>query len=234
MNFSDSLYMIRSDWFKSYKISRRVEMKFLISLLGLFLYASILSAVSPETVADTIINLYKSELGAQHYGEAITQEQHALQAAYEAQLDGADDEMIIAALLHDIGHICVQHVENMGSYGIKQHDHIGALFVRENGFSERVAQLIEGHVQAKRYLVYKNEEYYERLSPASKQTLIYQGGPMTANEAAQFEQDPLFKDKLKMRDWDERAKESGKKVSNIETYRDMIITHLKVNSKNQL
>ena len=84
-----------------------------------------------------------------------------------------------------------------------------------------------GHVQAKRYLTFIVPDYYENLSEASKQTLAKQGGPMTEDEAEAFESDPLFQQKILMRYWDEEAKVAGLEVPDLESYRPMIIMHLK-------
>jgi putative nucleotidyltransferase with HDIG domain len=133
------------------------------------------------------------------------------QSAELAIKAGADDEVVLAAFFHDIGHICVQNDSSlkMGSVGIKSHEEIGAGFLRSRGFSERLAQLVENHVKAKRYLTYKYPEYFNQLSEASKQTLIFQGGVMTESEAIEFEQDPLFEPSILLRKWDEAAKETG-------------------------
>ncbi len=121
--------------------------------------------------------------------------------------EGFDDEVILAAFFHDLGHICVsQNKENsMEGYGVKRHEQIGADYLRRNGFPERVAQLVENHVQAKRYLTYHQPDYYNSLSEASKKTLEFQGGKMTAGEAAAFEKDTLFDISIRMRRWDELA-----------------------------
>jgi predicted HD phosphohydrolase len=70
-----------------------------------------------------------------------------------------------------------------------------------------MARLVEYHVQAKRYLTLKEAGYYERLSEASRRTLEHQGGVMTVEEAEIFEKDPLCAVSLRMRQWDELAKE---------------------------
>lgn len=97
----------------------------------------------------------------------------------------------------------------MDGYGTVDHEKLGADFLREQGFSEKVAQLIEHHVNAKRYLVYKHPEYFARLSEASVKTLEFQGGPMKAGEAMAFETNPYFKGILQLRAWDEQAKIPG-------------------------
>lgn len=143
-----------------------------------------------------------------YYGEPVTQLEHALQCAQLAEQHGADPETVTAAFLHDIGHLLpVESAAGyMDHYGTVDHEQLGADFLRQRGFPEKVAQLIEHHVNAKRYLVFKDEAYRARLSEASQQTLLFQGGPMTPDEAAQFEQHPYFREILQVRGWDERAK----------------------------
>jgi len=121
---------------------------------------------------------------------------------------GYDDEVVLAAFFHDIGHICVQASadESMDGYGIKSHEKIGADFLRSKGFPERITKLVENHVQAKRYLTHKFPHYYESLSEASKKTLEFQGGVMSNEESRAFEQDPLFELSILLRKWDEEAK----------------------------
>jgi predicted HD phosphohydrolase len=104
----------------------------------------------------------------------------------------------------------------MGGFGVVSHERLGADYLRRAGFSERMARLVEYHVQAKRYLTLKEPGYYERLSEASRRTLEYQGGVMTAAEAEAFEQDPLCAVSLRMRHWDEQAKETGMPVIDLE------------------
>jgi predicted HD phosphohydrolase len=87
-----------------------------------------------------------------------------------------------------------------------QHDVIGATYLRMLGFVEKVSHLIEGHVLAKRYLCFKEKDYYEKLSPGSKRTLTFQGGIMSESEASLFEKDALFEASKRMRRWDENAK----------------------------
>lgn len=163
-----------------------------------------------EQVVDEIFSLYDKFGNEDYIGEPVSQIEHMSQSAQLAMKEGFDDEVIIAAFFHDIGHICVSRnaANNMGGYGVKSHEKIGADFLREKGFPETVAKLVENHVQAKRYLTYKYPEYYNNLSEASKQTLVYQGGVMSAAEANEFEHDPLFEASIRMRHWDELAKET--------------------------
>jgi predicted HD phosphohydrolase len=95
----------------------------------------------------------------------------------------------------------------MDGYGVKRHEKVGADYLRSKGFPERIAKLVESHVQAKRFLTYKYPEYYNSLSDASKKTLEFQGGRMEKDEADAFEADSLFETSILMRKWDELAKE---------------------------
>jgi predicted HD phosphohydrolase len=104
-----------------------------------------------------------------------------------------------------------------------QHDVIGGTFLRMRGFCEKVPHLVEGHVLAKRYLCFAEAGYFERLSEGSKRTLVFQGGPMSAAEAALFESDPLFDASLEMRRWDEEAKHAGLVVPRFAAYRERVV-----------
>ena len=114
----------------------------------------------------------------------------------------------------------------MEGFGTLDHEKLGADFLLERGFSDKIAALVESHVQAKRYLCYSNSRYYEQLSEASKMTLKFQGGPMTEDEATEFEENPLKNLIIKLRSWDERAKVEGEPIPDINIYRGMIVEHL--------
>lgn len=166
--------------------------------------------MSAEEVTSEIFDLYAKYGRADYIGEPVSQIEHMSQSAELAIEAGADDEVVLAAFFHDIGHICVQNDSSlkMSSFGIKSHEEIGAGFLRSRGFPERMAQLVENHVKAKRYLTFKYPEYFDQLSEASKQTLMFQGGIMSEEEATNFEADPLFEPSILLRKWDEAAKET--------------------------
>jgi 2-amino-1-hydroxyethylphosphonate dioxygenase (glycine-forming) len=162
-------------------------------------------------VTQEILDLYERFGKADYIGEPVSQIEHMSQAAVLALQAHADDEVVLAAFFHDIGHICVQHDPQlkMESYGVKSHEQIGADFLRKKGFPERMAKLVENHVNAKRYLTWKEPEYFSQLSEASKLTLKFQGGVMSEQEAKKFESDPLFEASILLRKWDEAAKETN-------------------------
>ena len=169
---------------------------------------------------NTIATLFAQSGQDAYFGEPVTQLEHALQCAQLAEQAGADEETVVAAFLHDIGHLLPAEagVGYMDGYGTVDHEKLGADYLRERGFSEKVAQLIEHHVNAKRYLVFKKPEYFARLSEASLKTLEFQGGPMTVDEAATFEQNPYFREILQVRGWDEQAKIPGLSTPGVAYY----------------
>jgi len=169
-----------------------------------------------EQVIAEVFGLYERFGDSDYIGEPVSQIEHMSQAAELAMAEGFDDEVVLAAFFHDIGHICAECAENMGGFGVVSHERLGADYLRRAGFSERMARLVEYHVQAKRYLTLKEPRYYERLSEASRRTLEFQGGVMTAAEAEAFEQDPLCEVSLRMRQWDELAKEMAVPVIDLE------------------
>jgi putative nucleotidyltransferase with HDIG domain len=150
--------------------------------------------------------------GNQDYGEQVTMLMHMMQAALIAESTGFDDEMIVAAFLHDIGHF-FEHTEQMGEYGSLAHDDLGSAYLLECGFPKRMAKLVGSHVAAKRYLTWSDSAYYDTLSEASKQTLEYQGGPMNEEEALAFRSDPLFSQYIQIRIWDDMGKETDLPVN---------------------
>ncbi len=178
---------------------------------------------SSETVVDEILGLLEGSASAAYYGEPVTQLEHALQCAQLARDAGASDDLVAAALLHDVGHLLESgEARRHEEVGVINHDDLGARFLLERGFPPLVAALVRGHVDAKRYLTATNPSYASRLSAASATTLALQGGPMSESEAAAFRGDPLFAAKLRLRGWDEQAKRPGSSVAPLEAYRPLI------------
>ena len=179
-------------------------------------------------VTNEIMSLYEAYGGAEYAGEKVSQLEHMVQAAQLAEAQGFDEEVILAAFLHDVGHIseAAKGDNEMDGFGIKDHEELGAEFLRGKGFSKKIVRLVESHVEAKRYLTIKDPSYYAQLSDASKKTLEYQGGPMTEEEAAAFEQYPLFDLIIRMRKWDEEAKIEHQPLPDLQHYRQLMLHHL--------
>jgi putative nucleotidyltransferase with HDIG domain len=176
--------------------------------------------------ADAVLAVLAASAASGYIGEDVNQLEHALQAAHFASQAGGSDAQVLAALLHDIGHLLDPEAPSMAGLGVIEHERVGADYLRGQGFSESVACLVEGHVQAKRYLTFAKPAYAARLSEASRGTLAWQGGAMDAAEAEAFEADPLFRSILAMRTWDERAKVVGLEVLELEGYRGRLVGHL--------
>jgi len=186
------------------------------------------SAYDPQAVVKEVFSLYEKYGDEDYIGEPVSQLEHMSQAAALAKAEGFDDEVILAAFFHDIGHLCAEagEAESMDGMGNVDHEQIGADFLLERGFSERVANLVQGHVIAKRYLTYKYPEYYSRLSDASKTTLNFQGGVMTEGEATDFELNPDAELIVRLRYWDDMAKEMNTPVDNIDYLKGIALAHL--------
>ena len=151
--------------------------------------------------------LFSNLAEADYIGEPVSVLQHSWQAYSLAKEAGETEDLQMAALLHDIGHILSMEAgfgPGMDGCGAIDHEGIGADLLRSLGFSEDCCLLVGHHVNAKRYLVSQYKDY--ELTEASRITLSFQGGPMEDDEAAVFEKLPLFKSILRMRTYDERAK----------------------------
>lgn len=180
-----------------------------------------------QQIVDAVFALYEKYGRADYIGEPVSQLEHMCQAAQLAEQEGCSEEVILAAFFHDIGHLCeMEDKASMGGYGVQDHEKWGGIYLQQHGFSETLIRLVGSHVAAKRYLTFKYPEYYAQLSDASKQTLAFQGGPMTATEAAAFEADPLFADMVRLRTWDDQAKATGQPLPDLQRYRQMALQHL--------
>jgi 2-aminoethylphosphonate dioxygenase len=176
--------------------------------------------------SDQIIELLKLQQDVGYIGEPLSQLAHALQCADFAAQDDADECVILAALLHDIGHFCDPRASAMLAdgvdFGVHRHETVGAEYLRLSGLDETIATLVEQHVNAKRYLVATRPAYAAKLSAASQQTLTFQGGPMRADEVLTFEQQARFVDILKLRAWDEAAKRLDVSLPPVSHYSAML------------
>lgn len=161
-----------------------------------------------EASVKQIVELYQKYGAYDYIGENVTQSQHAIQAYLLAQKDNQPNDVMIGALLHDVGHLIglEQKAQTMGNLGVNNHEGVGWDYLKQLGFHETVCNIAKNHVNAKRYLVSSDQKYYDQLSDASKQTLVYQGGLMTKEEMNDFVKDPLFPIYIKMRYWDDQAK----------------------------
>lgn len=187
--------------------------------------------LSIEEMVTKLFDLYTQYGHADYIGEPVSQLEHMSQTAQLAAKDGYDEEVVLAAFFHDIGHLFAQDksIENMDGYGVRSHEKLGADYLRSYGFPNKIRKLVENHVQAKRYLTFRYPDYLNKLSEASLKTLTFQGGVMSPTEAEAFEKDELFALSLKMRSWDEFAKEVDVPIMDLAYLKDIAINVLRKN-----
>jgi phosphonate degradation associated HDIG domain protein len=158
---------------------------------------------------DEILTLFEVK-AARAYGlSGVSQLEHALQAAALAQRSGASNELIVAALLHDIGHLVHDLGEAPAERGVDdRHESLGSAYLSQL-FPMAVSEPVRLHVPAKRYLVAAEDAYGARLSVDSIRSLALQGGPMSAAEQQEFRGEPFWRDAVALRRFDEDAKVPG-------------------------
>jgi [1-hydroxy-2-(trimethylamino)ethyl]phosphonate dioxygenase len=161
-----------------------------------------------------------AEAGLRAYGESVTQLSHALQCGALARRDRADDEVVVAALLHDVGHL----VERDEDRPERHHGTGGAALVKPF-VPARVAWLIEHHVIAKRYLCTVDPRYVEQLSPASRRSYAAQGARLGPEEQLGLETLPWFADAVRLRRWDDAAKVPGAASPPLIAYAPLLERH---------
>jgi gamma-butyrobetaine dioxygenase len=173
-------------------------------------------------IVDDIMRLFERRGAAAYHGEPVSQTEHALQAAESAEREGAPDSLIVAALLHDVGHLLEGQDEDLADRGLDgRHEEAGHAWLAKY-FGPAVTEPIRLHVAAKRYLCAVNPAYLTGLSPASRMSLALQGGPMDDEERAEFESNPLFEEAVRLRHWDDTAKIPGLQVPGLDHYRQRL------------
>jgi [1-hydroxy-2-(trimethylamino)ethyl]phosphonate dioxygenase len=162
-----------------------------------------------DNIVGFIADIFERRGTESYLGEEVTMSEHMLQGARLAEKEGAEEELVAAALLHDIGHYTNEFGEDYIEQGIDNlHDEAGAR-VLEPFFPPVATECVRLHVAAKRYLCATDPGYFGKLSPASVATLKLQGGPMSAAEAAEFERNPYHREAVRVRLWDEGGKVPG-------------------------
>jgi phosphonate degradation associated HDIG domain protein len=181
----------------------------------------------PNTLVEKIITLFEKNGDSEYGGEAVTQGEHALQAAQLAIEDCCSTNIIVASLLHDIGHMLHALPDDAPEQGIDDlHEELGFRFV-DKYFIPAVAEPVRLHVAAKRYLCATEPEYLRHLSEPSLVSLGLQGGPMNAEECQIFEQNPFYRDAVQLRRLDDLAKVPNMDVQPLRYYQTIMEGQLK-------
>lgn len=174
------------------------------------------------SIVDEIIELFARRGDDVYLGEPVSQLEHALQTAFQAEQGGASDTLIAAALLHDIGHLLHKLPEDIADRGVDgRHEQVGAMWLARY-FPRAVTEPIRLHVSAKRYLCAMDDEYQRRLSAASIRSLALQGGPMNDEEVLEFEASPYAREGARLRRWDDLAKVVGSKAPGLPQYQSLL------------
>ena len=174
------------------------------------------------TVTEEILAIFERHGSSAYFGESVSMTEHALQAAFFARTAGAPPGLIVAALLHDIGHLVEDVPSDIAEWTMDaHHEQIGGRWLARR-FRPEVSEPVRLHVPAKRYLLATDAGYFAKLSPASVITLKLQGGPMAAHEVATFETELFYRDAVRVRQWDDQGKVAGLKTPELGDYRALI------------
>ena len=180
-----------------------------------------------KDITSILLNLLKTKGSNLQYGnENVTQLEHALQCAELTEQKNCSQEIITAALLHDIGHLLYDGKDPIYKGKDGHHENLGADYLSKY-FGEEVTLPIRAHVASKRYLSFVEDGYYDLLSEASKISLVVQGGPFTKEEAEKFINEPFMKEAVKLRRFDDLAKELNKRTPPIEHFQNYVEASLK-------
>jgi [1-hydroxy-2-(trimethylamino)ethyl]phosphonate dioxygenase len=169
-------------------------------------------------LVDDVLRMFRLNGGSLYGGEGVTQLEHGLQAAMLAEQEGAPSELIVAALLHDVGHLLHDLPDDAPDAGIDDaHEELGAKWL-ESRFPPEVLEPVRLHVAAKRYLCGAEPDYERSLSEPSRVSLALQGGPMSADECEAFRNAPHFDAAVRLRRWDDWAKVTGLETPSLEHF----------------
>ena len=178
--------------------------------------------LNKDNIVDYLADIFLRRGAESYLGEAVTMSEHMLQAAQNAEIAGEDTNIVVAALLHDIGHYTGEFPEDYIEQGIDNiHQRAGANIL-ERFFAEDVVEPVRWHVEAKRYLCAVDPAYFGTLSQASVDTLALQGGPFNGNQVAEFEKNPFLDSIIRVRKYDDAAKDPTVTTPAIEHYLPMV------------
>ncbi len=180
------------------------------------------SKLTKNNVVDFIADIFARRGAEEYLGEDVTISEHMFQTAELAEEAGASEEIIAAALLHDIGHFTNEFPDNAAELGIdSHHDRAGAAILAPF-FPKIVTDCVRHHVSAKRYLCTAEPAYFAKLSDASVLSLKLQGGPMSEEAAKRFAANSDIDAIVQVRKWDDEGKVPGKQTPDFSHYAPML------------
>jgi gamma-butyrobetaine dioxygenase len=172
--------------------------------------------------SDEVLSIYARGGAVLYFGEPVTVSEHCLQAAHFAQAAGAPEALVLAALLHDVGHLIEAVPDDIADWKIDgRHEITGGRWLAAR-FGPAVSEPVRLHVPAKRYLCATDPGYFSKLSSASVVTLRLQGGSMSRAERAAFEAEPYHREAVRIRQWDDQGKIAGLRTADFAHYRLLI------------
>jgi predicted HD phosphohydrolase len=177
------------------------------------------------SIRDELLEIY-GKRATQRYGLSdVTQLQHALQAAQNAETAGEPPAIIVASLLHDLGHMIHEFGTDYLERGINDtHEDRGAAWL-ERRFGRDVSEPVRLHVPAKRYLC-AVDGHYDRLARDSRRSLELQGGNMNDEEVASFRREPYGDAAIRVRRYDDTAKTPTAKTPPFEYFLEKYVEPL--------
>ncbi len=178
--------------------------------------------LTPDSIVPFLGSIFDRRGGEEYLGEDVTMGQHMLQGATIAEQNGQPEEIIVGALLHDIGHFTSEFgTFSMDDVEDRFHEEAGAE-VLERFFPSIITDCVRYHVAAKRYLCATRPEYFKRLSEASIHSLNLQGGPMNAEEVSDFEKNPNLDQIIAVRYLDDAGKRADMKTPDFWHFAPMV------------
>ncbi|XZE42778.1 phosphonate degradation HD-domain oxygenase [Pirellulaceae bacterium SH467] len=174
-------------------------------------------------VTEQVLAVFRERGSGQYGSECVSQLEHAIQCAMLAQASGADTSLVVAALLHDIGHILDDtDLPDSDDEDLDDSHEERAYPWLLRTFGVAVADPVKLHVAAKRYLCTRDPSYATHLSPASYKSFLDQGGVMTEGELQAFEREPFYREALQLRKWDDLAKVASMPLPDISSFRSLM------------
>ncbi len=178
--------------------------------------------LTSKNIVDFLGDIFERCGNEEYLGEPVTMAEHMLQSAHFAEEADEPEAVIVASLLHDIGHFTSEFgTFSMEDIEDRYHEQAGSR-VLEQFFPELVIDCVRHHVAAKRYLCATRPEYFKRLSEASVHSLKLQGGPMNDEEVAAFETNPNLREIIKVRHYDDAGKRANLTTRDFSYYAPMV------------